>query len=118
MRKNVISAIKWTSLSNILIALMQLIQIGILSRYLTANDFGLMAIVLVIIGFSRLFSDMGISNAIIHHQNNTNEQLSSLYWLNIFIGICLFVILCIISSTISKSSASSWFFVFIFSIFW
>ena len=101
MRKNVISAIKWTSLSNILIALMQLIQIGILSRYLTANDFGLMAIVLVIIGFSRLFSDMGISNAIIHHQNNTNEQLSSLYWLNIFIGICLFVILCIISSTIS-----------------
>jgi hypothetical protein len=38
-----------------------------------------MGMVIVVIGFSQLFADMGISNAIIYHQDATREELSSLY---------------------------------------
>lgn len=87
------SGIKWTSISSIFIAFIQLAQLAILAHYLEPSDFGLIAIVSVIIGFSALFMDLGISSSIIHSQDITHEQLSSLYWLNIASGIFLFVII-------------------------
>ena len=60
------------------------------ARLLTPADFGLMGIIMVVIGFAQTFSDMGISNAIIHRQDTTNKQLSSLYWLNIFAAVIVF----------------------------
>lgn len=102
IKQSVINGIKWTSISSITIAIFQVIQISILARYLSSEDFGLMAIVMVIIGFSTIFSDFGISNAIIHHQDNTSLQLSSLYWLNLLIGIFLFLIISLISPLISS----------------
>lgn len=92
LKNKALKGIKWTALSSIVIATLQLAQVSILARYLQPSDFGLMAIVSVIIGFSALFMDMGISSAIIHKQDITHKQLSSLYWLNIFAGIILFIV--------------------------
>lgn len=41
--------------------------------------------------FCQVFSDMGISAAIVHRQDTTREQLSSLYFLNILSGATVFV---------------------------
>lgn len=101
LKQKVITGVKWTSLSSITIAILQILQISILARYLSPEDFGLMAIVIVVIGFSRIFSDMGISNAIIHNQNTTSDQLSSLYWLNIASGLFLFLVIVSLSSYIA-----------------
>lgn len=68
---------------------LQLVKLAVLARFLSPEEFGLMAVVMVVIGFSQAFSDMGISNAIIHRQEITDIQLSSLYWLNIFSGMVL-----------------------------
>jgi O-antigen/teichoic acid export membrane protein len=102
IKKKVLSGVKWTALSNIVLSILQMLQVSILARFLSPNDFGLMAIVMVIIGFSRIFSDMGISNAIIHYQNTSHEQLSSLYWLNIFSGIVLFLLISLFSPLIAQ----------------
>ena len=93
IKQQALNGIKWTSISSIIIAIIQLIQLAILAHYLAPSDFGLMAIVAVIIGFSALFLDLGISASIIHRQDITHVQLSSLYWLNIASGIVLFVII-------------------------
>jgi len=73
------------------------IQLIILARVLVPADFGLMAIVVAVIGFIQIFKDMGVSNAIIHHQDITHKQLSSLYWLNVSAGGVL-MLLTIIAS--------------------
>jgi O-antigen/teichoic acid export membrane protein len=52
-----------------------------------------MAIVLVVIGFGRAFADMGVSQAIIHRQDVTRNQLSSLYWLTILSGLIAFLLI-------------------------
>lgn len=101
IKQKAISGIKWTSLSSGIIALVQIAQVSILARLLSPSDFGLMAIVMVVIGFSRIFSDMGISNAIIHKQNTSHRQLSSLYWLNIVSGLTLFLIISALSPLIA-----------------
>jgi len=72
---------------------LQFFTLAVLAHLLSPSDFGLMGMVIVVIGFSQLFADMGISNAIIYHQDATREELSSLYWLNIAAGIVIFIII-------------------------
>ena len=102
LKKQAIGGVKWTSLSTGVRSILQLIQLLVLARFLSADDFGLIAIVMVVIGFSQLFMDMGISNAIIHKQNITTEQLSSLYWLNIFSGAVLTIIVYFIAPFVAN----------------
>jgi O-antigen/teichoic acid export membrane protein len=45
---------------------------------------------------------MGVSNAIIYKDKISKQQLSSLYWLNIFIGIIFFILLNSVSSVIAN----------------
>ncbi len=95
LKQKTLNGIKWTTFSAIIVTFLQLTQIAILTRFLDPSAFGLMAIVMVIIGFSQAFLDMGISNAIIHKQHITHEQLSTLYWVNVIAGILLFFVVCI-----------------------
>lgn len=101
LKVKAIKGVKWTGVSAILLALFQLIQIVILSRFISPSDFGIMAIIMVVIGFSSLFMDMGISSALIHKKFVTTKILSSLYALNIFSGVIVFFIIYIISPYIS-----------------
>lgn len=93
LTEQIFSGIKWTSVSSIFNAVVQFTQTIILAHYLSSTDFGLMAMVMVVIGFSQIFVDMGISGAIIHEKNITHVQLSSLYWLNIALGLVIFLII-------------------------
>ncbi len=102
LKQQVVSGVKWTSLSRIAIMIIQILQISILARYLSSSDFGQMSIAMVIIGFGRMFSDMGISNAIIYKQETSDRQLSSLYWLNIFSGVILFLVVSGFSPLIAR----------------
>ena len=89
-RQKVIGGVRWTGFSSLGATVIKLIQLAVLAHFLSPTDFGLMAIVSVIIGWSALFLDFGISAAIIYKQNITNTQLSSLYWLNVLVSVILF----------------------------
>jgi O-antigen/teichoic acid export membrane protein len=81
---------KWSAVSAAANAAIQFVQLAILARLLSPADFGLVAIVLVILGFAQTYLDMGISAAIIQRHDTSKDQLSSLYWLNIFCGWIIF----------------------------
>lgn len=90
LKTQAVSGIKWTSVSAVAVSVLQILQLTVLTRILSPHDFGLVAIVMVVIGFAQVFVDMGISNAIIYRQDTTHEQLSSLYWLNVIAGVGVF----------------------------
>lgn len=92
LKQKAASGVKWNTLSLGFDSVIQLVQLGIITNYLTPTDFGLMAIVLVVVGVSKMLIDMGISKAIIYNKDITIYQLSSLYWLNVFSGIIIFAI--------------------------
>lgn len=102
LRKRVFSAFRWTTFSSVVGTAIQLSQVAILARYLTPDEFGLMALAMVVIGFSQAFVDMGISNAIIHKQQITQEQLSTLYWLNVLAGIIVFAVIALLSPLVAR----------------
>lgn len=97
LRTQAISGVKWTTFSTVITTILQLVQLAILARFLDPSAFGLMALVMVVIGFSQAFLDMGISNAIIHKQEISKDQLSTLYWVNVLAGLVLFSIIAVIS---------------------
>jgi O-antigen/teichoic acid export membrane protein len=94
LRQKSISGIKWNSLLSFITAGLQLLSMFILARLLSPAVFGLIGMTTLVVGFAQTFADMGISNAIIHRQDVVQEDLSSIFWLNILLGVSLFVILC------------------------
>jgi O-antigen/teichoic acid export membrane protein len=72
-------------------------QLAILARLLSPQDFGLMALVMAIITFAQVFADMGVSSAIIHYQQISLEELSSLFWLNVLCGTGLMILMMLAS---------------------
>ena len=65
----------------------------VLARLLTPADFGLIGMVMVIVGFAAMFKDAGLSMATVQKSVITHEQISTLFWLNVLIsvtfGICI-----------------------------
>lgn len=87
------SGVRWTTLSGGVSTATETLRTVVLARFLSPIDFGLMAMVMVVIGLAQTYVDLGISAAIIHRQDATHEQLSSLYWVNIVSGFVTFAIL-------------------------
>lgn len=102
LKKRAFSGVVWTSTSTVLTTIIQFVQLAVLARLLKPSDFGLMGMVMVVIGFAQAFADMGVSNAIIYRQHTNSSQLSSLYWLNILTGVMVFGILVASSPLIVK----------------
>jgi lipopolysaccharide exporter len=84
---------KWTSLSTAITTAADMAKTVVLARLLSPIDFGLMAVVSIVFGVAQTYADLGISAALIHRQNATKQELSSLYWLNIFMGCATFAVL-------------------------
>jgi len=102
LRQQAASGAKWTTASMIVTSAVFFLQLSILTRLLSSKDFGLMAMIMVVLGFAQAYSDMGISNAIIYRQNATKEQLSSLYWTNILAGVIVFFLVLLATPFITK----------------
>jgi len=95
LRQQAISGVKWSGISMGVVTAIQFLTTAVLARLLSPSDFGLMAMMIVFIGFVQTFSDMGVSNAIIYRQHATTDQLSSLYWLNMIAGTVIFFLVCV-----------------------
>jgi O-antigen/teichoic acid export membrane protein len=69
--------------------LLQLLSVVILARLLTPHDYGLLAIVLVIVGIGEIFRDFGLTTASIQAPVLTTGQRDNLFWINSAIGVVL-----------------------------
>ena len=69
--------------------LLQFAGIVILARLLTPRDYGLLAMVMAIIGVGELLRDLGLSTASIQAGSVTKWQRDNLFWINSGIGLAL-----------------------------
>lgn len=102
LKKRVIKGIRWTAISNITITSVQFLKVTVLTNYLTPEDFGIFAIINLMLSVSVMFTDAGISKVIIWKQNLKNNQLSTLYWMNIIAGVMIYLVIFILSPVIAE----------------
>ena len=74
--------------------LLRLIFLFVSARLLEPTDFGLIGMVTAVTGVYQLFTSAGLSTATIQSPNITDQQLSTLFWINVFFGVAL-SLLCI-----------------------
>jgi PST family polysaccharide transporter len=73
----------------------------VLARLLTAEDFGLQGMVVVMTGFLALFRDAGLSAVTVQRDTLSHDQVSTLFWINAAVGTVLAVLLVVMSPAIA-----------------
>lgn len=81
--------------------IIQTLGVVILSRLLEPSEFGLFAMVLVIVGIGEVLRDFGLSAAVIQAREITREQQSNLFWINTAIGCALCAVLVVCSGLVA-----------------
>src|SRR5689334_20677744 len=69
-----------------------LLRVGsmmVLARLLEPKDFGLVGMVTALTGLLNLFRDFGLSTATVQRVHVTEEQISTLFWINLLVGVIL-----------------------------
>ena len=89
LRKKTIKGLTWSGASQAGKQISQFVITAILARLLSPNDFGLLGMAVVFTGFVTIFNEMGVSGALIQKQDVEERHYSSVFWLNIAVGIIL-----------------------------
>lgn len=101
LKNATMTGVFWNSLSQYSVQISKIALTMILARILIPSQFGLIAMITVFSGFSKIIIDFGFGKAIVQADNPSDDDLSSIFWLNIIIGIVLAVLLSLSSPLIA-----------------
>ncbi|MDY5576779.1 MAG: lipopolysaccharide biosynthesis protein [Lachnospiraceae bacterium] len=90
---SIISGLLWKFGERIVAQAISLIVSIILARLLSPDDYGVVAMVMVFITIANVFVSNGFGNALIQKKNADNLDFSSVFWINIVIGILIYIVL-------------------------
>jgi PST family polysaccharide transporter len=101
LTSKVIIGAKWSTISQVARQMLQLLNKIILANLLAPAAFGLLGMAIVVIGFLQIFKDIGTTSAIIQRKHVTSSLLSSIFWMNILLGIVITGVLIAIAPLIA-----------------
>jgi len=101
--QQVFKGLKYNTLAKVLDAIFAIFYGVFMARILDPSVFGILAMASIFTGISALLIDFGTGDAIIRHKEDltSNEFLSSIFWLNTFIGLVIALIFVLLSKPIS-----------------
>lgn len=74
----------------------------LLARLLAPEDYGIIAMPMIFLGLAQVFIDSGFANALVRKPDLTDNDLSTAFWFNVFVGLVCYVVLFISSSAIAS----------------
>ena len=101
-KRKVISGVKWMTCSTIVTAVVAILRLSILARFLDKSDFGEVAILTLVLGLTQTFADLGFASAIMHKRDLSRKEFVSLYWIQWFVFGGCYLILMLSSSWIAR----------------
>jgi len=80
------SGVAWSGLTQVATQLASLVITVILTRLLSPQDFGLIAMILVFTGFATVFADMGFGAALVQKLDLGQHHKNAVFWLSVAVG--------------------------------
>jgi O-antigen/teichoic acid export membrane protein len=93
MTGTVARGISWVALGKIGGQVLQFASGLVLARLLTPADYGIIASVAVVFGFTMLLFEMGLGAALVHLRDATEADFSTAFWINALGGVVFAVVL-------------------------
>lgn len=90
-----LSSARWAAVAQASRIAGQLVSLAVLSRLLPPADYGVMAMAGVVTALAGMLRDMGTGAAIIQRKELSIELTSTVFWMNIALGVALGLMLCI-----------------------
>ena len=90
--RDIATGTMWTTSSVVVTSLVQILRLSILARFLGPEDFGVVAILMVVLGLTNTFADLGFSAAIMHKSDLKIDEFSSLYWIQFSVYVVIYAI--------------------------
>ena len=81
---------------------MMLVSTILLARMLSPHDYGLVAMVVAVIGVGEIFRDFGLSMAALQAKSLSQQQQSNLFWINSGVGAALGLVVFSCSSLLAS----------------
>src|SRR5262245_65538655 len=75
--------------SQVATLLLRVGSLALLARLLDPKDFGLVGMVTAFTGVLNLFRDFGLSSATVQRGQVSDDQVSTLFWINVLVGVFL-----------------------------
>ena len=66
---------------------LQVLVLSILARLVAPEDFGVISIAIIFLGFSKIFSQLGMGAAIVQRKAITTEHVRTAYTTSLIIGV-------------------------------
>jgi O-antigen/teichoic acid export membrane protein len=79
---------------------LSIVATAVLARLLTPHDYGLIGMVVVFTGFVAMFKDLGLSLATVQRAEISDEQISTLFWVNVTISIAITLLMVLLAPLI------------------
>lgn len=105
-RSKVVSATKWSAMTEIVAKLVSPITTMVLARLLAPEAFGVLVTAQMVISFAEIFTDAGFQKYIIQHEfdNDDDKYKSTLvaFWSNLIISLTIWLFITVYSSPIAR----------------
>ena len=103
MGKNkILSGISWSFAEKLLTDLVSTIITIVLSRILMPEDYGLVALVTIFITISSIFVTTGLGTALVRDKDATEDQMSTIFYVNLIMGILIYIVLYLCAPLIAR----------------
>ena len=79
---------------------LSIVATAFLARLLTPHDYGLIGMVAVFTGFVAMFKDLGLSLATVQRPEISDEQISTLFWVNVTLSAAITALMIVLAPLI------------------
>lgn len=106
LNKKIVTATKWSSVTEIAAKLVAPVTTMLLARILTPDAFGVLVTVMMVISFAEIFTDAGFQKFLIQHEFESDEELyqstNVAFWTNLIFSLLIWGLIIIFSQPIAE----------------
>ncbi|OIP84478.1 MAG: hypothetical protein AUK44_02435 [Porphyromonadaceae bacterium CG2_30_38_12] len=102
LKKKMINGLAWSSVNVYGVQFIQLIVGILLARILHVEEFGQIGILFFFVGISTVLIDGGFGQALIRKQQATQTDISTIFFLNLFLSVVLYLVLFLMAPHIAN----------------
>jgi PST family polysaccharide transporter len=101
IKSRAIKSLKWSALSQLAQVSIPSLVMLILARLLTPEDFGVVGVAMIAIGFAQIFQDFGLGKTLIQREERIEESANIVFWSNLAFGLVIYLVLFLVAPQIS-----------------
>jgi O-antigen/teichoic acid export membrane protein len=102
VKTNAIESMKWTFLAEIISKSIPPVIMLILAHLLTPDDFGLVGVAMIAIGFAQVFQDLGLGKTLIQREENIDESANIVFWSSVVSSTTIYIFVFIFAEQLAE----------------